>query len=504
MATSILKGLSKITEEDLMFQERAVEPKVDGIFGKMYDTSEGVVMAGGRPSSNTAGFEVLHTFATGTAGAFRNIAGGGDATSPGAGVGQVDIYNPSESFPGIADTVAPGYIQKKIILVEGLGLFALPLHLLMQEAQASSITKPVSLTIKGTAKKIAQSEAISLYKTSHVTQAVFTITTKVTSGANTNVAGTGATFITVTFTGTSDIDGRVGRLLPGMVLDLFNSSGTKKNAAGGTLGADVLLVVGNVDYVNRQVQIYTSDGVTLVEAADIANGDYFTLYNSGGTSGVGIGPAGIDYWTTDANYGSTQFPYGATVFGIDFSVYSQFKSIVASVNNVLDQATLDRYVGAFYDAYADMCDLDSAITTAGVINNYIENLDGLFRYERNNMSLKLKEGWSTLDYEYNGRSFELLVSRYVKNGNMYFIKTKEQNIKRYNPARVSGAGKKEGFVPEVQWYAPLAGSNTIFLPATNTAGKIVRYLQAPFFLQREVCPEQLQGIKLQGLTELFV
>jgi hypothetical protein len=478
-------------KEDLMFQERVLEPKVDGIFSRIYNTSQGVVQGGGRVPNTTAGFEVIHTFATGVAGAFRNLPGGGDQAIDTAITGQVQMYNPSTAFPAVADAVAPGYVQKKLQLIEGLGLFVLPLHLILAEALDATIAKPVSLTIKATAKKVAQSEAVEFYRNSGDTShALVNLTT--VSGAVTGDGAT-ATPVVVTFDGGPKVTGRIGQFYPGMLVDIIDSSDSPDTPLNTTP-----MVVTAVDYIARQLTIHTVSGSAL--AAAIADGDYITLKDAYVTTGspeliVASGPSGLNTWIVNSG----------TVFGISMTTHPQFKSLITAVNNVLDQAVLDTNVGAFFDAYADVCDLDTFITTAGVVNNYIENTEGLWRYERHGTgALKLKEGWSSFDYEHNGRSFDVLTSRYCTNGHLYGIKSLEQNLKRYVPPKVPGAGKKEGFANEIQWFAPLVGSKSIFLPAYSSSGGITRYLQAPFFCQREICPEQMQGIKLTGLTELFV
>lgn len=491
-AASTLYGLNKIIREDLMFQERVIEPRVDGIFSKMYDTSEGVVAGGGRVGTTTGGFTVIHTFATGVAGAFKNLPAGGDNDIDPDITGQSIMYSPSVTFPSATDAVAPGYVQKTITLIEGLGVFALPLHLIMAEQLDATIAKPVSLTIKGTAKNVAQSEANNFYATDGQNAALCTFVQDIEAEANSSVSMGNANAtddeVTITFGTPADVIGRVGRFYPGMTCDIWKSDFTAKRVTG-------KLIVTNVDYVDRTVQLVSLDGTNLKTMTSEDN-DVLTLWDSAITgNSASYGPSGIDKWTVNDS---------SSIFGINQTTHSQFNSVVTAVNNVLDQAVLDTNIGAFYDAYSDMCDLDSMITTAGVINNYIENTDGLWRYERHNTgALKLKEGWTSFDYTYQGRNFELLQSRYVTNGVLYACKLAEQNLKRYVPPRIPGAGKRSEFAPEIQWLGPIVGSNSIFLPSRNTSAKLTRFVEAPFFCQREVAPEQLQGVKLTGLTELF-
>lgn len=497
-SVTTLNSLDTVVREDLMFKERALEPKVDGVFTKIFDTSAGVVRGGGRGTQGT-GWEVQHTFAVGVAGAFRNVAGDGDSYNDYSSqvlMGTSLTSGTPTAFPSTSDAASPGYVIAKLNLVEGLGVVPLPIHLLVAEQLPSTIAKPVSLIIDGTAKNVAQCEANNFYATDGSNIALATLVKDCDASGNPSVVFTDINAtkdaLVITFGDTADVTGRVARFYPGMTVSIFKSdfTDTRPTADPGDF------LVGKVDYVQRIVTLIGLEGYDLSSGgANFEANDVIVQWNSVVESSAAYGPKGPGYWLVNSG----------TVYAIARGDYPQFNSVVTAVNNVLDQAVLDTNVGAFYDAYGEICDLDSFITTAGVLNNYVQNTDGLWRYERSQTgALKLKEGWSSFDYTYPGHSFEVLQSRYMQNGTLWALKMGGQNIKRYVTPRLPNSGRQAPFSDTIQWYGPLAGSSTIWMPARDTNAKFVRHVEAPFFCFREIAPDQQQGIALSGLTELFV
>jgi len=498
-ASTIVNGLDKVIREELSFVERRTEPEVDGIFSRFYTTSEGVTREGiGRD------FQVIHTFSTGLSGAFKNISAEGDNLIDADDTGQAQMMSPSATFPTVSQSSLPGFVQKKIKLVQGAGVFALPIHVMQADALDASTAKVVALTIQGTAKKVAQSDAISFYSvnsggeadTTRGSQAIMTlgdVSAMVTSTALAD-GPTANSSVTIDVSDSEVSGSRIADFMPGMLLDHFTSAGVQKNASGEDPGA-TQLIVGNVDYTNNKVDIHAVAGIGYEHdsTADFEDDDYLTLAGSGGASGEGHGPAGPNYWLKNTG----------TIYGsLNLATHSQFKSVVTAVNGVLDEATLNANWGKFYDAYGSMNMIDSIVTTAGVINQYIENIDGLFRYERSEGgALKLKEGWTEFDYTYQGMTYDLLISRYQRAGRLWGLKLRNQNLKRYVPPSIPGAGTRKEFANEIQWYGPLVGLNNIFLPV-SVSDAVAMYIQAPFFCFREICPEQIPGILLTGLDEL--
>lgn len=477
MATQTALGsISNIIRQELAYVKKEVEPEIDGIFSKMYTTSAGVSQGLGRD------FKVIHTFATGVAGSFKNVTAAGPATLDTAhtsGTGQTMQWNITPRvFPGLADTTSPGFVQKTITLVEGMGSFNLPFHYFQADKIDGSIADSVGIVIRGVAKNVAQVEANSFYTNNNDTKAIITVIN--TTGLDNNTTND----ITFNVDDGTNIEGRIGRILPGMTIDAIDDDGDAvlTNSGGG--------VVSQVDYVGKSFIVHFSGG-----NVTFANNDYLiaagTEATLGGTDAV-VGPSGIETWLLDSG----------SPFGISLTNHPQFKSIVAAVNAVLDESTLNKYVGGFYDAYGGMYSLDAVITTTGVMTAYMEAIDGLYRYARNNERLTLHEGWSSMDYAWQGQVFQIMASRYQKPGQAYICKTNDNNIKRFVPPTVSATRTSSGFNGEIQFVAPWMGSSSIFLPTRNSSALLTEFSEAPFVCYREWCPDQLPGIKLTGLSEL--
>jgi hypothetical protein len=54
----------------------------------------------------------------------------------------------------------------------------------------------------------------------------------------------------------------------------------------------------------------------------------------------------------------------------------------------------------------------------------------------------------------------------------------------------------------IQFYFPAVGSTSIFGPARqSTTAAVTEFMEAPFFMFREWCPQDMTGIRLEDLTE---
>jgi hypothetical protein len=480
MATAI-GSISNIIKEELSYVRKETEPEVDGIFQAMHDSSQGVSAGIGRD------WKVIHTFSTGLAGQFKNITAVGPSNTA---KGQVYTWDaaPTRTFGALSESSTPGTVQKTIELVQGMGNFHLPFQYFAADELTASIADAVAIAIRGCAKQVNQSEANHFYTNEATEKSIFEATTAATC-VTTNGA---ATIVCDLSVDTSAFKGRIGRIMPGMKVDWIDSS-ESPDIVIATGGANCTIT--KVDYINKTFSCQVaSDTLT------IGDGDY--MVQSGTTIGVTenttIGPKGAEYWLVSGS---------SDVYGINQTNHPQFNSLVAAVSGVLDEATLNKYVGGFYDAYGGMFSLDSLITTTGVLTAYMESIDGLYRYQRNNQRLQIKEGWSSMDYAWNGQEFQMMASRYQAPGQAYIIKTGDQNIKRYTPPKVSSTTGRGEFPNDLQFVAPWMGSNTIFLPveegssAATTGIELTEFVQAPFLYMREWCPDQLNGVKLTGLTE---
>jgi len=487
-ATSIAT-LANVLKEELSFVRAESEPEVDGIFSKFENSSAGVERGVGRT------WQVLHTFSTGLAGGFKNVLASGPSTADTTATGQSLAWGSSpRTFPALTEVTAPNYFQRTLTLVQGMGNLALPFQYSQADRLDASIMSAVSLIMKGTGKKVTQSDAIMLYQNDRggagtiADRAIIALVTAGDGAGNTDVVDgpqTGVS-LTITFDGTNVL-GRVGRLMPGMLVDLYTDADVKQNSAAGSLGAAVDLIVQSVDYVSKSFVLATVDASTGLAPADVDANDYIVLKDS-----VGVGPSGFEDWMVNSG----------TAFGVALASQPQLKSLIAAVGGVLDETTKNKFVGGFFDAYGSMYSVDTMITTTGVLNAHLESLDGLGRYDRQNQAMKPREGWVSIDYTWGGRGMQILLSRYMKSGQALFMKSLDGNLKRYIPPPVKSTRKGvPDFPQDIQFIAPWLGSSSIFMPATSSDG-VTEFAQAPFTYFREFAPVQMPGIKLTGLTEL--
>jgi hypothetical protein len=476
MATSdAISVLSTLLREELHLGRKEMEPKIDGTFSKIYTTSRGVKRGIGRA------WQRVITFSTGVAGAGKNVDASGPATPDTGNFGQSGKWaTPSRTYPGVTDQAFPGSVQKKITLVELMGSIAVPLHWAEASALDASMLDEVDRLIRGNARHMAQMDADAFYSNNATTRALLTVTDS-TSAFVTAQKGTGG-IIDFDMAGCS---GRIGRFVPGMMVDYVDESqATDVPHAKGGAG----LIVTKVDYLAKQITCWngSDSGATM----SLDDDDY--LIQAGSLAGGTVyGTSGMESWLINTG----------TAFNLNVANQPQFKSLIASVGAVLDDQILNKYIAGFYDAYGGMWDLDSIITTSGVAVSYLESLDGLGRFQRNAKAMTVKGGWISIDYTFGGEPFELLISRYQLAGQAYIVKMGDNNIKRYVPPPMKGSQGGNGLALEYQWVAPMMGSRNIFLPDRNSSAALTQFMLAPYNAWRELCPEQIPGIKLTGCVE---
>lgn len=470
--TSIATAAAYLKEE-LSVSLQELEPQVDPLGSKIYTTSKGV-----QRDATGRNFEKLVTFFTGLAGAFRNVAPDGPSTVDVDLTGQVKKWDTGSltGYPGMADQAFPGTVQKKVRLVEGNGSISIPIHQMLIDQMGANLTSVVERSMRGFAKNIAQIDANHYYMADH-TEKCIVVVADITALTN-NASAT----VTFDMSDSAKITGRIGRLMPGMMVDGRDTSGSNAVLANAGNG-----VVTKVDWLAKTFVVYFSGG-----AVTFANGDYLSVAGTGVASGALYGPSGPEKWLVSS---------GTDVFNLNLTTHPQLKSLVAAYSGVLEEYVLNKYVGGFYEAYGGMYDLDSILTTTGVLNAWLESLDGFGRFQRQNQALKVMGGWIKLGYIYNGKEYEFATSRYQAPGQAYIMKTGENNIRRYVAPGLRGGQRKENFAMDIMFLGRVFGSSNIFLPHRDSSANLLNALQAPVACWREVAPEQIPGIKLTGLTE---
>lgn len=476
MATTAIGSLAHVIKEELSVVKREVEPEVDPLFRRVYETSMGVERGIGRA------WQVKHTFASGVAGAFKNVVAAGVASGavdlPSGDPNTYTWATPTRTFPSVADVSSPGFFQRTVTLVEGMGSFVLPIQYAQAGEVDASLLDVLRIIMRGTAKNVLNSEADSFYQNSGTVPQVATILSA--SGA----LDSADTPTTITFSATNT-KGRVGRFYPGMKIQ-FHDSGNNYAVIQGA-GSVSAHTVTKVDYVNKVVTISGPGGLN----PDVGDNDVVVLAGSEVASNVPVGPSGLETWM--ASSGSP--------FGISLTNHPQLKSLTGAVNGVMDGTVLNKYVGGFYDAYGGMYELDSLITTAGVIVGFLESMDGLFRFDVQGKRPDYNTGWTSLDYAWNGMPIMVAQSRYCNAKTAYICKMGGNNLKRYVPPPIKGTRSGDGGMPQdVQFTAPFQGSSSIFLPSILSSA-YTEFVEAPFVYFREYCPDQMPGVILTGISE---
>lgn len=455
-------------------------------------------------------WNVLHLFSTGLAGLIQNSDPRGATFRDNATYTQAQVVNAGiDVFP--AATAAPHALTLKRTLTLGLttGNFNIPITWLSGDALNSSQIQQVARDVKAVGQLRALTEAQSFFMPSNNTLA------RIASISTTNAASGYITFKVAAGSG------RTQFFRVGMMVDVLDhaSSGTSATPNFGTdvNGTDVVnysdgatyipLIVSDVDYYSGTITIAhvgNADADLGLEAADLIGGvifendDFIVLRGCGTVSGREQRTWGLEDYI--ASSGQIMGGSGGD-HGLDLDTYSQFKSKVVAVNGPLTDTVMNGYIGGFLDAFPG-ASLDTIITTMGVTLKYLEQpalYNNRMFYDRTGKALDVKGGWDDVNYSFNGRSLRWMVSPMVISGYLYGTKLNGGNVTRYVPPRVGGT--EADVSQEIEFVAPLGGSDSIFKIAHGSSGQTQALLEAPFFEYHLVCPIDVKSVKLTGLTE---
>lgn len=476
--------------------------ELDPIYPMIQRSSMNVV----RNSNIGRGWKVQKTWVTGVAGGAKfTAAAGGNVVS---GPNQFNVYDTPQTFQAVDETSTPAFVQSNVALIEHRGNFYLPHQLLRADRLNASIGSVVAQNLKGVGDLLAQQEASLFYSSSSSTGELAdigdtsaTVTNKTSPTADTSV-------MVFLLDGTNSTSGRVHRFRPGMMVDLYDSTGATKRNLGFTL------VVDNVDPLASKIEIRRVDGGTFQTSTTLNGG--VTYAGTGGDNdiivikdSVNTTPKGIESWIAD---GTTVTSF----FGIDVRNFGQFKSYVpSSIGSALTENILNKHFAKYFEAFPGK-KIDTAITTMGVLIGFIDNIDsglqagsnaasGRYRYDRNGQALEVEAGWESFRYRFASRPVEIYTSTYCAFGTLYAGKMRNGGIIRYVPPSIPGAKVDSRFGTEVEFVAPLGGSGMqgIFKHAHSTAGATTDFVEAPFVRQWNVMPSNPNWMKLVGITEVL-
>ncbi len=453
------------------------------------------------------GWNVLKTWATGVAGGakFLSVAGGNVLSGP---LG-FNMYDTPQSFQAVDEVVAPAFIQTTVQLIEHRGNFYLPHQILRADRLNASIGSVVAQNLKGVADLLAQQEAAIFYSSSATTGELADIGDTSANAANKTVPAADTAVMVFDLSGTN-ASGRVHRFRSGMMVDLYDYTGTTKRNVG------YFLVIDNVDPLDDKIHVRRVDGGTF--QVDTVLGGGVSYDGAGGDNDILVikdsvnqAPKGLESWIAD----------GVTVtsfFGIDVRNYSQFRSYVPSaINAALTENLLNRHFAKFFESFPGQ-KIDTMLTTMGVLIGFIDNLNsynqavaaqpGRFRYDRNGMALTVEAGWEAFRYRFASRSVEIFTSTYANSGTAYCGKIRGGGLTRYVPPPIPGAKVDSRFGTEVEFVAPIGGSGGmqgIFKHAHGTTGATTDFVEAPFVRQWNVMPgpQSKNWMKLTGITEVL-
>lgn len=430
---------------------------------------------------------VIHVLSESLHGAFKWVSMAGAAVDN-TTLTMSMIPTAVQGYPGLEDVTLPGYLQKKVTLVEGLGNLFVPQQYLRADKLEASVGNLVLDLIKGAAMNTALADIAAWYSSASATNTLSAI------GA---VADTSFS----TSTATLGIHGSIGLFASGQHLDVYDYLGTTKRNS-------VQLVVDGVRYLPDssdagygEITLKTKDGSTF--PITVSATDLLVLHDS-----IGYGPWGPDYWMASTG----------TIFNVNVATHQQFQSLVTTSTGDLDETALNKYLARLWKAYGPMDFPDTILTTMGVTQALLDSSYGLAdRFvrqlgQRNQLSMGFEEPGETA-YMFMGMPLKWIVSRYMHSdsnfasgsytgGRLWAMKFRGQNITRYMPPPLPGTHSSAGFGAEVE-FLNSGGPNGIFAPYKNTEGRSTQWYEAPFNRHCQYMPKSMVGWKAEGITEIL-
>lgn len=461
---SAVSALASVVKEEIAPGIREQRIKLDPVWEDIIVSSTGVTRDGiGRD------WKFIQAFESGDSGAYEFTPA---ATLAGANLAfdnpTVGQFGTPVGFPGRTESTNPAFFQKTVTLKEARGNLFVPLKWMQIDQFDSSVGSAVKVLIRGAARKAARAHAIA-YFTSDATNFKLVTSLAASAAAVTHT-------IVIDNADATKASGRINMIHNGMTVDIYTTT-VKQNT--------VAWVVTNVDWLHNT---FTIKSIDATESTAIDAEDYLVLRNSRGNQ-----PSGINTWTTDTG----------TVFGIPFGTHKEFTSLLVTETGPATDKMLNKHIGTFFDRLGTLLELDTLISSAGVVHKYLENEDNLATYERNGRRLEVKPGWAGIDYSYDSMPFRWAISQFVEPQTIFACKMKN-NIREYVPPPVSGGGKNSEFGNEIVFVGPLGGSTSIFMhDRIQSTGSVGDQYEAPYYRQCEVAPEQMQGVKISGLDESY-
>jgi hypothetical protein len=248
---------------------------------------------------------------------------------------------------------------------------------------------------------------------------------------------------------------------------------------------------------------------------DVVYANSHLLNNQGGTAFTGI--AGINSWLKNGAETATN---ATRLLGneadssdfIDVAERPEFKSFKYNVNGVLTEYNLKRYLQRVHSAFEPLGHtIDTLVASEGVWSAYESQKIGQYRIDRTNRVASItsegqQEGFT---FSFEGHSYKGYTSRFVEAGTMYGIKLGGKNWKKYVPPSPAGMSKMtqaDAYVPFEFVAGAITGTSTNQLPvyttpSTGGTNLVTQASQMPGRIRMQLVPDQVNGMKLTGITE---
>ena len=301
-----------------------------------------------------------------------------------------------------------------------------------------------------------------------------------------------------------------------------------------TRGTRIQLLVENVDPLTNKVTLVLDGNPTSVlrnrsttagtisaiadlnSNCDVVYANSHLVNNAGGTAYTGI--AGINSWLKNgAETGGTRptallgDESDSTDF-IDVAERPEFKSFKYAVNGVLTEYNMKRYLQRVHAAFEPLGHtIDTLIASEGVWSAYESQKIGQYRIDRTDRVAALsKEGQAEgFTFTFEGKTYKGSTSRFVEAGTMYGIKLGGKNWKKYvppSPAGMARMSQADAYVPFEFVAGAITGTSTNQLPVYQTASGggtnlVTQASQMPGRIRMQLVPDQVNGMKLTGITE---
>jgi hypothetical protein len=336
------------------------------------------------------------------------------------------------------------------------------------------------------------------------------------------------------------------RFTRGQRVDLIvPATGVRSNDSTGTIGSQSRtsrrqLIVENVDALQNRVTLVTPNdvytdffdkagspaavGSGAVPTTWTAETDFdsmavvyanTTINGSNAGSNTFSGIAGINSWLKNGNETNTD---GAKLLGaeadsvdfIDVNERPEFKSFKYDVAGVLTEYNLKRYLQRVHSAFEPNGNtIDTLIASEGVWTAYEAQKIGQYRIDRTNRAASItNEGQADgFSFSFEGKTYKGSTSRYVEGGTLYGIKLGGKNWKKYippSPAGLSKMSQADAYVPFEFVAGAITGTSTNQLPMFAISGSdnlVTQASQMPGRIRMQLVPDQVNGMKLVGITE---